>query len=213
MHFSLYDKRGNIYSSRPDSYLVSELVCPNDVHILFQPYDQAWRALRKATVGLLNIADMDELLPLQEAESSQTMYDIMQSPDQWYNHFRRYGPAVILEAVFGQRGATYSDPNILRFYEIEKEFTELMTLGATPPVDAFPFLKYIPGFLAPYKAKAVAIGKKQRAYYETLLNRTKSRMHKQGTAPCFMQQLLEKREKSGLTYDQLVYTGGTFVRT
>ncbi|KAJ9609992.1 hypothetical protein H2200_006322 [Cladophialophora chaetospira] len=207
----LYEMRGNIYSSRPENYVTSKLVCPNDVHILFQPYGQAWRALRKASMGLLNITDVDEILPLQEAESSQTMYDIMQSPDQWFNHLRRYGTAVILEAVFGQRGATYADPSISTFYEIEEDFAEIMMLGATPPVDAFPFLKYIPDFLASYKAKAIAIGRKQKAYYETLLNRTKSRMHKKGAAQGFMPKLLEKGDKSGLTYDQLVYTGGSFV--
>jgi hypothetical protein len=154
---------------------------------------------------------MDEMLPLQEAESSQTMYDIMHTPEQWYNHIRRYGTAIILEAVFGQRGATYDDPNITDFYDIEEEFSSIMTPGATPPVDAFPFLKYIPDFVTSYKAKAVAIGKRQRAFYEHLLNRTKARSNKQGAPPCFMQKLLAKADKNELTYDQLLYVGGTFV--
>lgn len=191
--------------------MANELVCPDDVHILFQPYGQSWRALRKGVVGMLNITNIPELLPLQEAESTQTMYDIMHSPGKWYRHVRRYGTAVVLAAAFGQRGATYDDPKIKAFYEIEEEFGHMLAVGATPPVDAFPFLKYIPGFLTPYKSKAVALGQKQRAFYASMLSRTKERMQKPGTPWCFMQKLLEKEEKSGLTYDQLVYVGGTLV--
>ncbi|KIW66672.1 hypothetical protein PV04_05981 [Phialophora macrospora] len=207
----LYDKRGIIYSSRPNSYVASELLCPNDVHILFQPYGQAWRALRKGAVGIHTAPEINEMLPLQEAESSQTMYDIMLTPEQWYNHVRRFGTAIILEAVFGQRGATYDDPSITDFYDIEEQFVSIVSPGATPPVDAFPFLKYIPDFVTRYKAKAVAIGKRQRAFYEDLLNRTKARSNKQGAPPCFMQKLLAKEDKNALTYDQLLYVGGTFL--
>jgi cytochrome P450 len=209
--FRLLDKRGNIYSSRPENYVANELVAPNGVHILFEPYGPSWRALRKGSVGLLNINNIDEILPLQEAESAQTMYDIMQTPEQWFNHIRRYGTAVILEAAFGLRGATYNDPSITSFYEIEEEFGALLDLGATPPVDAFPFLKYLPDLMTPYKAKALALGKKQRAFYASLLSRTKARMNQPGAAPCFMRKLLEKGDKSGLTHDQMIYVGGTFV--
>ena len=155
---------------------------------------------------------MNEILPLLQAESTQTVYDITQTPEQWYNHIRRYGTAVILEAAFGQRGATYDDPNITLFYEIMQDYGEIVALGATPPVDAFPFLRYIPGFLASYKPRAVAIGKKQRAYYTSLLDSSKARMYEPGTAPCFMHKLLDKGDKNSLTYDQLAYVGGVFVR-
>ncbi|OQU95238.1 hypothetical protein CLAIMM_01474 [Cladophialophora immunda] len=204
----LYDKRGNIYSSRPDHYVGNELICPNEVHILFQPYGPTWRALRKAVAGLLNASGVEAILPLQQAESSQTMYEMMQSPEKWFNHLRRYAAAVILASVYGQRGATYDDPRIRGFYEIETAFAETMAAGATPPVDAFPFLKYIPNFLTPYKARAVALGERQKAFYNTLLEKTKARMDQQAAAPCFMQKLLQGSDKSGLSYDQLVYVGG-----
>ncbi|KIW91638.1 uncharacterized protein Z519_07606 [Cladophialophora bantiana CBS 173.52] len=204
----LYDKRGNIYSSRPDHYVGNNLICPDEVHILFQPYGSTWRALRKAAVGLLNGPSIESIIPLQQAESSQTMYDIMQTPEQWFEHLRRYAAAVILEAVYGQRGATYDDPKITGFFEIEMAFAEIMAAGATPPVDAFPFLKHIPSFLAHYKSLAVAVGNKQKAFYNALFDKTKARMERGDTAPCYMQKLLEGSLQSGLSHDQLVYVGG-----
>ncbi|OAP60131.1 hypothetical protein AYL99_05133 [Fonsecaea erecta] len=207
----LYDKRGNIYSSRPDSYVGNELICPNEVHILFQPYGPAWRMLRKAAAGFLNVKGFEALLPLQEAEASQVMYDIMQSPEKWYEHVRRYAAAVILEAVYGQRGATYDDPRVQGFYEIQTNFAGTMAAGATPPIDAFPFLKHIPGFLAPYKSRAVALGQQQKGFYVDLLHTTKARIDRQAAAPCFMQKLLKGSDNSGLSYDQLVYVGGNLL--
>ncbi|KIY00756.1 uncharacterized protein Z520_03421 [Fonsecaea multimorphosa CBS 102226] len=207
----LYDKRGNVYSSRPDNYVANELMCPNDVHILFQPYGPAWRALRKGAAGLLNVRGFGSILPLQQAESCQTMYEIMQSPEQWSDHVRRYAAAVVLESVYGQRGATYNDPKVKGFYEILTAFLDTLAVGATQPVDAFPFLKHIPGFLAPFNSRAKAMGQKQKAFYSALLDKTKARMDPQATDPCYMQRLLEGSDKSGLSYDQLVYVGGTLL--
>jgi cytochrome P450 len=208
----LLDKRGNIYSSRPPTYVATELATPKDAHILFTPYGPAWRKLRKGSVGLLNVTQMDELLPLQCAESTQTMFDIMKSPGDWYSQLQRYASAVILEAVFGVRGATADNPLMTTFYELSHDFTGLLALGATPPVDAFPFLTRVPEFLTPYVVRAKNLRTKKSNFYKTLVEESRVRMGKPNAAPCFMHELLAKGDKSGLTYEQLCYVGGTFVR-
>ena len=209
---SLFDKRGAIYSSRPDSYVGNELLCPNDAHILLVPYGQGWRALRKAVQGLLSVTAVDALLPVQEAEATQTLYEILNNPANSFNSIRRYSTSVILASVFGQRGARYESPQVQALYHAQEQFTEILAPGATPPVDAFPFLKHIPAFLTPYKARAAKIRHEQRTLYSDLLEEVKARMGKPNNIPCFMEKLLGGREKSGLNPDQLIYTGGILVR-
>ncbi|EXJ75912.1 uncharacterized protein A1O5_00420 [Cladophialophora psammophila CBS 110553] len=204
----LLDKRGAIYSSRPDSYVGNELLCPNETHILLVPYGQGWRALRKAVQTLLNVTAVDGLLPVQEAEASQTAYELMTTPEKCFTHIRRYSTAVILASVFGQRGASYEAPKVQALYHAQEQFTEILAPGATPPVDPFPFLRYMPTFLAPYKRWAANIRQEQRTLYSGLLNETKARTRKQDKIPCFMDKLLEGKEKSGLDDEQIVYTGG-----
>lgn len=207
----LFDKRGAIYSSRPASYVGNELLCPNDAHILLVPYGPGWRALRKAVQSLLNVTAVDALLPVQEAEAIQTLHEILEDPTTSFNSIRRYSTAVILASVFGQRGDRYEAPKVQALYHAQEQFTEILAPGATPPVDAFPFLKYMPSFLAPYKSRAAKIRHEQRSLYSGLLDETEARMDKRGKLPCFMDKLLGSREKSGLNAEQLIYTGGILV--
>ena len=77
----LFDRRGSIYSSRPESFIGNQLICPNETHILLVPYGQGWRKLRKACQSLLNVNEVDSLLPIQNAEASQTMLET--PPEPW----------------------------------------------------------------------------------------------------------------------------------
>ncbi|KAJ9636441.1 hypothetical protein H2204_005274 [Knufia peltigerae] len=204
----LFDKRGAIYSSRPDSYVANELLCPYETHILFAPYGQRWRALRKAVQAMLNVTAVDGLLPVQEAEASQVLFELMTTPERCFRHIRRYSTAVILASVFGQRGASYESPKVQALYHAQEQFTEILAPGATPPVDSFPFLRYVPKFLAAYKRWAANIRQEQRNLYSNLLNETLARTRKQGKICCFMDKLLEGKEKSELDDEQVLYTGG-----
>lgn len=133
------------------------------------------------------------------------------TPERCFTHIRRYSTAVILASVFGQRGASYEAPKVKALYHAQEQFTEILASGATPPVDPFPFLKYMPTFLAPYKRWAAEIRQEQRTLYSNLLNETVAGARKQDRIPCFMDKLLEGKEKSGLDDEQIVYTGGILV--
>lgn len=136
----------------------------------------------------------------------------MENPTKAFTSIRRYSTAVILASVFGQRGVSYESPKVQALYHAQEQFTEILAPGATPPVDAFPFLRYIPSLLTPYKSRAARIRHEQRTLYSSLLDETKTRMHKPDKIPCFMDKLLGSQEKSGLNADQLMYTGGILVR-
>ncbi|OAP61856.1 hypothetical protein AYL99_04059 [Fonsecaea erecta] len=99
-------------ASRPDSYVGNELLCSNGTHILLVPYGRGWRALRKAVQAILNVTAVDRLLPVQEAEASQTLFELMTTLRKGFTHIRRYSTAVILISVFGQRGASYKAPKV-----------------------------------------------------------------------------------------------------
>ncbi|OAL19209.1 hypothetical protein AYO22_09970 [Fonsecaea multimorphosa] len=203
----LFDKRGAIYSSRPDSYVGNKLLCPGDTHILLAPYGQGWRALRRAVQAMLNATAVDGLLPVQDAEASQTLFELMTTPERAFTHIRRYSIALILASVFGQRGASFEAPKVQALYHAQERFTGMLAPEASPPVDIFPFLRYIPGFLAPHKRWAAEVRREQRTLYASLLNETMARARKQDRVPCFMDKLLEVKEKSGLDAQQIVEAG------
>ena len=150
------------------------------------------------------------MLPIQNAEATQTLIQILQDPANYYDHIRRYSTAVILASVFGQRGPRFDSPNVQALYHAQDRFTAIMETGATPPVDAFPFLKKLPEFLCSWKREAKAIRQEQRSLYTSLLNETKKRLEKKNL-DCFMARLIGEREKSGFDDEHLAYLGGILV--
>lgn len=207
----LFDKRGAIYSSRPDNYVGGELICPNETHILLSQYGPKWRALRKSVQGLLNVNAVDALHLLQTAEATQTMCQLLDDPSGYYDHIRRYSTAVILASVFGQRGASFQSPKVQALYHAQDRFTAILEPGAVPPVDAFPFLKVLPEFVSPWKKEAKEIRREQSSLYYSLLGETKERIRKQNSASCFMGKVLDDQEKTGFNEEQIAYLGGILV--
>lgn len=209
----LFDKRGSIYSSRPKSYIGNDILCPGDTHILLSPYGPGWRSLRKATQYLLNSQSAESVFPIQSAESSQMLFEILQDPENCYKHIRRFSTAVILASVYGQRGDSYDSAKVQALYHAQEQFTTILAPGATPPVDAFPFLKYLPSFLSSWKARARTIRHEQRSLYYNLLQQTTKRL-KHGTSPdCFMAKLLQGQERGDWSEEQSIYIAGTLVCT
>ena len=175
------------------------------------PYGDAWRQQRKVVQSLLNVNAVENLLPIQNAEATQTMFQLLQDPDGYYDHVRRYSTAVILASVFGQRGETFNSPKVQALYHAQDQFTAILEQGATPPVDAFPFLNAVPEFLASWKTWAKAIRKEQKSLYYALLKETRARIEKGKCPECFMKFLLQEQEKKDMDDEHVAYLGGILV--
>ena len=226
----LFDKRGGLYSSRPQSYLTTTLICPNESHLVFVKYGPIFRALRKTLNSLLSISVVDKLVPIQTAEASHTLHDLLslsQSTDtsvsktvnedegNYYNNVRRFGSAVVLASVFGQRAKSFFTPRVQDLFRVQDQFSRIGEVGATPPVDAFPFLRYMPGWIigGPWKEKARAVKKAHHALYFDLVKDTRERRGSGVGKGGFMAKLLDALDEgeSVLTAERIAYLGGTLV--
>jgi uncharacterized ParB-like nuclease family protein len=47
-------------------------------------------------------------------------------------------------AVFGIRRPLADTPHMQKLYQLMDHWSKIMEIGATPPVDVFPWLKYVP---------------------------------------------------------------------
>ena len=210
---SLFDKRGAIYSSRPANHIGTELITRDNTHLLLMPYGIEWRQQRKIFQAVLNITAVGSLRLLQEAEAALTLQQLAQSPQLYYDHIRRYSTAVILSSVFGIRGPEFRHPNVQRLYHVQDQFTAILETGATPPVDVFPLLKYLPTALAPWRQWALKIRQEQRELYLGLLQSVKDRRARGIKRNCFMDQILEEsfKEKYSLDDEHIAYIGGVMM--
>lgn len=124
---------------------------------------------------------------------------------------RRYTTAVVLAAVYGVRGARFDSPNVRALYAAQDEFTAVLEQGATPPVDAFPFLKMVPAALAGWKRRAARVRREQMELYLSLVAGTRERIREGRSPDCFLGEMLRDQEKNGLDDEHLAYLAGNLV--
>ena len=202
----LFDQRGAIYSSRPYIPLV-EYVVPGPYHVAFMPHDKNWRRGRATLVNFLKDEELEKVVPIQEAESTQMIFEILENPKQYEKHVLRAFCVVILESVYGVRGTRKLTD---RFFNIQDRWAGMLDMGAMPPLDVFPWLKYVPSVLTPWpgwRERTVDLSKAQRGYYEGLLEQGRRKLEN-GTKDSFLATLLARQEKDGFTDIELVYILG-----
>lgn len=231
----LFDSRGKgaIYSDRP-YFPIADYVIPSpgpDLHLAFARYGAKWRRGRRTIVEFLSEREMEKVLGIQDAESSQMMWELLglsggvggAGADRltaYHEYVLRYFGAVILASVFGVRGrGSGAQSTVGRFFSIQFEWAGILDQGQTPPLDIFPWLKHIPDFLTPWKGwkeRAKFLKVRQRRMYRELLAMTESRVSAGKSEDSFMGRLLigqkaaveAGRDKDVYTQLELDYIGG-----
>ncbi|KAH8895362.1 putative cytochrome P450 [Thozetella sp. PMI_491] len=207
----LLERRGNIYSSRPPSYIAQELIYPGDLHILMNPYGPTWRAQRRATNLLLAPRAFDELLPRLEAPTTQCIIDILRDPANYYELLRHLAANIMFVSVYGLHGVQFDDPRIAALFDTQHRMKSLLEPGAAPPVDAIGFLRYLPELLAPWKRQARQLREDIRELYVGEYTAAKNRLQDGSGAGCFVDKLIQEQEKLGLDEEQLAYVAGSML--
>ncbi|KAF8752084.1 Cytochrome P450 [Rhizoctonia solani] len=195
----LLDKRGAIYSNRPLE-LVNEIAGNGD-HLLFQRDTDKWRTSRKLIVQHYTPRiSKTEHVCLQEAESIQLMHDFLHQPKQFMGHVMRYTTSVVTCLNYGVRCTTYQDPAVRGIERIMEELSALNLSGAKPPVEAFPWLWYLPDFMMiKWKSRAKKIGEIMDKVYGDLAEIGRERGINGLNTNTLANKLRLSEESSGLT--------------
>lgn len=229
----LFDSRGKgvIYSDRP-YFPIADYVIPSpgpDLHLAFARYGAKWRRERRTIVDFLSEREAESLLSIQHAESCQMMWELLGLSDgagspaeltAYHQYVLRYFGAVILASVFGVRGKdSDAKSRVGRFFSVQDEWATILDQGQTPPLDIFPWLKYVPDFLTPWKGwgeRAKFLRARQRSCYHDLLAETEARIKVGKSEDSFMGRLMigqkaaveSGRAKDIYTERELDYIGG-----
>lgn len=207
----LFDSRakGAIYSDRPH-LPITDFVIPNtpetDLHPAFAKYGPKWRRARRTIVEFLSERQLEKMLAVQDAESSQMIWEFLQFCGSdaeaemfaYHRYVMRSFGAVILETVFGIRGK-YSDESnrVMRFFTVTDEWAAMAAPGATPPTDLFPWLANIPDFLTPWKGwkkKTESLRHRQQSLYRELFSDAETTIKAGKSKESLIARLLEDKE-------------------
>jgi cytochrome P450 len=141
----LMDKKSAIYSSRAPLPLAQDVASAGRRQ-LFMQYGSEWCKIRKASHTLLNATTAIKYQPVQDIESKQLLDDFLNTPENFYEHNRRYSASVIMRLTYGYRLPSWDDPLVKEIYDVLDNFTEMTAAGAHA-VDSFPSFAYLPEFL------------------------------------------------------------------
>jgi hypothetical protein len=153
---------------------------------------------------LLNIVAAKAYVPYQDLESKQMLHDLLQTPDDFLQHIRRYTFSVTTSLVFGTRAASYNSPEIQTFWKPFEEFLELNQAGTAGLVDFYPLLRKLPDFLLPTKREAKRLHKAERKLYEAKWLDAKRKIQDGTISHCFCVGMAKAQEKEGFSDAQAV---------
>ncbi|KAJ0120287.1 cytochrome p450 [Diaporthe amygdali] len=229
----LFDSRGKgaIYADRP-FFGIADYVIPKppgtDLHLVFARYGAKWRRARRTVVEFLSEKETDHVLSIQDAESTQMMWEFLGLGDNaegdgliaYHRYVLRYFGSVILASVFGLRSKDSDEKSrVGRFFAIQDEWAGILDQGQAPPIDIFPWLNYVPDFLTPWKGwreRANLVKTNQSKLYHELFAEMEARVKAGKTQDCFLGKLLISqdaavkagRDKDIFTQLELDYIGG-----
>ncbi|PSN66267.1 cytochrome P450 [Corynespora cassiicola Philippines] len=178
----LLDKRSNIYSSRPPLYIGHLL--SGGLRMLFMEYGPTWRMIRKTIHNHLNIKAAKSYIPYQDLENRQMLLDLLERPNRWKDHLRRYTNSLTTQMVFGFRTQDVDDPKMHQLYDGFADFSECVGSAEAKVFDVFPFLKHVPDFLVPIKRRANRLHEEEHKLYLGHWMDVKKRIQNGTANPC-----------------------------
>lgn len=129
---------------------------------------------------------------------------------KFYTHIKRYSTSVITTLLFGSRCPTYDSSILTDFYRMLDMWQLALEPGAQPPLDLIPILRYIPERWASWKALCRDIRHLQRKLYFGLLDQCETRMLQGRRNGCFMEEILDKKERYSMDNELSGYAPSFF---
>ncbi|EHY61259.1 hypothetical protein HRR80_009080 [Exophiala dermatitidis] len=204
----LLDRRSGIYSDRQDMY-IGQTLCSGGLRMLMMGYGPKWRKLRKMVHGLLNITASKEYVPYQVLENKQMLFQLLEQPQDFLKHIRRYSNALTTTMVFGWRTPTYEDPNMKQLFDGFNEFAEMNQTGTAALIDFYPLLRKLPDFLLPAQKRAKTLHKHEKQLYLKHWLNAKHAFENGQLQHCFCEGLAKAQQTDGFDDDQAAYISGT----
>ncbi|OLN81889.1 Fumitremorgin C synthase 3 [Colletotrichum chlorophyti] len=127
----LVDKRGLIYSSRPQAYIGQDILS-GGLRVLFMPNHDVWKMARKMAHRLLNVSAARTYVPYQDLENKAMLVGFLESPGDFIDHLRRYAASLTTQMTFGFRTTSIHNPEFKEAFDIFDRSSEL--IGSRPCV-------------------------------------------------------------------------------
>ncbi|KII85199.1 hypothetical protein PLICRDRAFT_116720 [Plicaturopsis crispa FD-325 SS-3] len=211
---SFMDKSASATTAdRPANFLADRVA--GGLNLVLSRYPEPWRTLRKTAHAVLTPQATARHLPIQKAEATQLMYDILKDPKarppDFYKHARRYSMSVILSVLYGKRCPRYDTHEATAFFHSQGLWEHTLEFGVHPPLDLLPILQYVPERFAPWKTLTKEVRKLQRELHLGLLREVEENLTEGAESGCYMEEVMRRREEFRMTREMAAYFGAATI--
>ena len=202
--WDLLEKRSNATSSRPRMIMGGELLSNNRRGLMMR-YGDRWRAWRKILHNFLNTRSVDAYRPIQNFESKQLLYDILESPSGFRHHIERYAASVVVCITYGRRVHDVLADEVVCFNRDSMAYLTSVNIPGKYAVEAYPQLLRLPSFLTPWRTEALIQRQKDIFYLTGLVQEVSAKIAAGTAQTSFCRQLLENQASMNLTELDIAY--------
>lgn len=121
--------------------------------------------IRKIYHNTLNVKSAASYVPYQDLESKHLLASILDTPELFRDHIKRYTHSQTTQIVFGFRITSIDDPRMKQFFKSFQNVMEAASNTAAMLFDVFPILRRLPNFLQPHAQRAKLLHEKEAELY------------------------------------------------
>ncbi|KAF8266319.1 cytochrome P450 [Lactarius quietus] len=150
----LLEKRGDIYSDRPDFPFVLDMM-EWHFHLPLTKYGEAWRQGRKLLDRSLRPGAAASYRPMQQARARVLLTRLLATPNEWKDHVELFQGELILDMTYGYEVKGRQD----KMLEVPKRFSDFASKVFFPGsllVNELPFLRHIPAWVPYFSYRPLA---------------------------------------------------------
>lgn len=115
--------------------------------------------------NILHIKSAKTYVPYQDLENKKMVVGLLDTPDLFYGHLRRYANSLTSQMIFGVRTLSLKDPNMVDLFESFEKFNKVMGTSSAALLDLFPALRRLPDWMLRERKHARALHKSESELY------------------------------------------------
>ncbi|OAV99179.1 hypothetical protein PTTG_01983 [Puccinia triticina 1-1 BBBD Race 1] len=202
---ALLEGRSSVYCDRPQLEMAGNIMS-GGLRTLCLPYGDRWKRYRRVLHSQLDNKAATSYQPIQERASRQLILDILERPKDFTEALTRYAASVIIKITYGKTTPIHhSDEEVVKVIKTLTRFSKATRIDAHA-VDRFPWLRYIPGW--------VAQGRKWHQEELHLFSSQVDGVRREMNIPgkrdsCFTSYMLERQKEFSLSDNEAAYLAGS----